>query len=213
MRKKIKFVLSVLTVFLFTVPFLAACKKNHDFKSDVVDTATDYVLIEMDGTSDRDGQGQILIHLLPEYAPITVSNFKKLVGEHFYDGLTFHRVVDGFVIQAGDPLGTGFGGSKETIIGEFSENGIDNGLSHKRGVVSMARSSDSMNSASSQFFICNNDNPSLDGTYAAFGRVIYGMDEVDRIAKVEKDELDRPIKPVVMKRVCFISEEAGARFQ
>lgn len=126
--------------------------------------------------------GKITIELKPEVAPITVENFKKLVNEHFYDGLTFHRIMEGFMIQGGDPLGNGTGGSDETIKGEFSQNGFENKLSHTRGVVSMARSNDP-DSASSQFFIVHEDSTFLDGQYAAFGVVTDGMDVVDKIAK------------------------------
>ena len=124
--------------------------------------------------------GDIYAELYPEYAPLTVQNFLNLVGEKFYDGLTFHRIINGFMIQGGDPLGNGTGGSSEKIKGEFSQNGIDNPLKHDRGVLSMARSSD-MDSASSQFFIMHAEAPHLDGSYAAFGRVLCGMPAVDRI--------------------------------
>lgn len=129
--------------------------------------------------------GKITIELKPEIAPITVENFKKLVSEHFYDGLTFHRIMEGFMIQGGDPLGNGTGGSDETIKGEFSQNGFENKLSHTRGVISMARSSDP-DSASSQFFIVHQDSTFLDGQYAAFGVVTDGMDVVDKIAEDAK---------------------------
>ena len=115
-------------------------------------------------------------------APITVKNFLKLVDEKFYDGLTFHRIIDGFMIQGGDPLGNGTGGSEETIKGEFSANGVTNSISHTRGTISMARSQD-MNSASSQFFIVQTDATYLDGSYAGFGHVTEGMDIVDKICK------------------------------
>ena len=118
--------------------------------------------------------GEIKLELDADVAPITVTNFIKLVNEGFYDGLTFHRVIDGFMIQGGDPDGDGTGGSKETIKGEFSSNGVTNNLSHKRGVISMARSNE-MNSASSQFFIMHEDNTNLDGNYAAFGKVTSGI--------------------------------------
>lgn len=126
--------------------------------------------------------GTIEADLYDELAPITVENFKKLVGEKFYDGLTFHRIMDGFMIQGGDPKGDGTGGSSETIKGEFSQNGVENNLSHTRGVLSMARSQD-MNSASSQFFIVHKDSTFLDGQYAGFGMVTKGMEVVDKIAK------------------------------
>ena len=126
--------------------------------------------------------GKITLELDKENAPITVDNFVKLVNNKFYDGLTFHRIIDGFMIQGGDPNKDGTGGSKETIKGEFKNNGVNNTISHKRGVISMARSSDA-NSANSQFFIMHKDNINLDGSYAAFGHVISGMDVVDTIVK------------------------------
>jgi peptidyl-prolyl cis-trans isomerase B (cyclophilin B) len=128
------------------------------------------------------GGGKIDIELDPSAAPITVENFLKLVNEGFYDGLTFHRIIKGFMIQGGDPLGNGTGGSDETIKGEFESNGVDNPISHVRGVISMARSQ-SPDSASSQFFITNADAFNLDGEYAAFGTVISGMDVVDQISE------------------------------
>ena len=126
--------------------------------------------------------GVIKLELDPATAPITVANFVKLAKEGFYDGLTFHRIIAGFMIQGGDPEGNGNGGSGENIKGEFSANGVENNISHKRGVISMARNSVSMDSASSQFFICQEDSPHLDGNYAAFGHVTEGMDVVDAIA-------------------------------
>ena len=152
--------------------------------------------------------GDILIELYPETAPITVANFKKLVSEGFYDGIIFHRIVPGFVIQGGDPDGTGYGGSKETIKGEFAANGVNNPLSHTRGVVSMARTTDP-NSASSQFFIVLSDDytAALDGSYAAFGKVIEGMDVADKIAAVKTDTNDKPISDVVIEKAVMESAE------
>ncbi len=126
--------------------------------------------------------GTIEVELDADAAPITVTNFVNLANSGFYNGLTFHRVIDGFMIQGGDPKGDGTGGSSETIKGEFSRNGIENNISHIRGTISMARSS-ANNSASSQFFIMQKDTPSLDGQYAAFGTVTSGMDIVDKICK------------------------------
>lgn len=129
---------------------------------------------------DIKSYGTITVELDEDAAPITVANFKKLVNEGFYDGLTFHRIIKGFMMQGGDPLGNGTGGSDETIKGEFSANGVENNLSHTRGAVSMARSQD-YNSASSQFFIVQKDSTYLDGQYACFGYVTDGMDVVDNI--------------------------------
>lgn len=125
--------------------------------------------------------GVMKLELYPEVAPITVENFKRLIKDGFYDGLTFHRIISGFMIQGGDPLGTGMGGADENIKGEFSSNGVTNNLSHKRGVISMARAQDK-NSASSQFFICHGDSDSLDGDYAAFGMLTEGFDVLDKLA-------------------------------
>lgn len=125
--------------------------------------------------------GTIEVELDPKEAPLTCENFIELANEGFYDNLTFHRIMKGFMIQGGDPNGDGTGGSEKTVKGEFSSNGVENSLSHERGVISMARSSDK-DSASSQFFICDADDPFLDGDYAAFGKVIEGMDVVDKIA-------------------------------
>ena len=135
--------------------------------------------------------GIIDIELNEEVAPITCENFKKLVGQGFYNGLTFHRVIPGFMIQGGCPEGTGMGGPGYCIKGEFFFNGVKNDLKHKRGVLSMARSS-SPNSAGSQFFIMHADAKHLDGQYAAFGKVTSGMDVVDAIASVQTDRNDRP---------------------
>ena len=145
----------------------------------------------------------IKIELCPEAAPKTCENFEKLVREGFYDGLIFHRVISGFMIQGGDPTGTGCGGSKDTIPGEFRANGHKNDLSHKRGVISMARTNDP-NSASSQFFIMHADGEFLDGNYAAFGHVTEGMDAVDRIAAAQTDFRDKPIKEQRMRKVEII---------
>lgn len=166
---------------------------------------SDFVDIRMDSGA------HIVIELLPDTAPATVANFQKLVGAGFYDGLVFHRVIDGFMIQGGDPEGTGLGGAPDRISGEFASNGFDNTLSHRRGVVSMARSQDP-NSASSQFFICQADSTFLDGDYAAFGRVLSGMDEVDRIARLKTDAADRPQAVPVMKSVRMVlpAEPSGA---
>lgn len=126
--------------------------------------------------------GVISVELDADIAPITVTNFMNLAQEGFYDGLTFHRIIEGFMIQGGDPTGTGMGGSENTIKGEFSANGVDNSLSHTRGVISMARAQD-YDSASSQFFIVQQDSTYLDGQYAAFGVVTDGMDIVDQICE------------------------------
>lgn len=160
---------------------------------------TNTVEIEM-----ADG-GKIVVELDEKSAPVTVKNFQKLVSQHFYDGLIFHRVISGFMIQGGDPQGTGMGGSKETIKGEFRVNGVSNPISHERGVISMARSQ-FYNSASSQFFICHADAKFLDGQYAAFGKVVEGMDVVDGIALTQTDYNDRPLKEQRMKQIVFVKQ-------
>ncbi len=145
----------------------------------------------------------ILIVLSNDQTPITIANFQKLVRQHFYDGIIFHRVIPNFMIQGGDPTGTGFNGSDEKIKGEFNANGVQNDLKHTRGVVSMARAND-MNSASSQFFICTVEYPSLDGNYAAFGKVFAGMSAVDKIEQTETDSNDRPVVDQKIKSIRFI---------
>ena len=152
------------------------------------------VIIEMEGGKE------IELELCPEAAPKTVANFESLVKEGFYDGLTFHRVIPGFMIQGGDPLGNGMGGSEKKIVGEFRANGFANPIKHERGVISMARAYDP-NSASSQFFIMHANAPHLDGQYAAFGRVVSGIEVVDEIASIPTDYSDRPKIAVRMKRV------------
>ena len=149
---------------------------------------------------DMDSYGTIEVELFEECAPITVKNFLKLVDNKFYDGIIFHRVIEGFMIQGGDPNGIGIGGSKDKIKGEFLSNGIKNELSHSRGVISMARTNDP-NSASSQFFIMHKDGEFLDGSYAAFGVVTKGIEVVDKIASVKTDLRDKPLQDVVMKSI------------
>ena len=144
--------------------------------------------------------GTITVKLYGQQAPITVNNFVNLAKSGFYDGLCFHRVIPGFMIQGGDPLGNGMGGSDEKIKGEFKANGVNNELKHERGVISMARSFDK-NSASSQFFIMHKNAPHLDGSYAAFGRVVSGIEVVDEIASIPTDYSDRPKIAVRMKKV------------
>ena len=144
--------------------------------------------------------GVITLELDATAAPITVANFEKLVKEGFYDGLIFHRVIAGFMIQGGDPTGTGMGGSKEEIKGEFAMNGVNNPIRHERGVISMARTQ-APNSASSQFFICHADAFFLDGQYAAFGKVVDGIEVVDRIASVDTDFRDKPVVDQQIKTI------------
>lgn len=148
---------------------------------------------------------KIALELYPDIAPITVENFVNLANEGFYDGLIFHRVIAGFMIQGGDPMGIGIGGSGNNIKGEFAANGVNNPLSHKRGVISMARSQN-FDSASSQFFIMHADGEFLDGQYAAFGKVTDGIEVVDEIASVATDRNDKPLTEQKMASVAIIEK-------
>ncbi|MDO5438923.1 MAG: peptidylprolyl isomerase [Erysipelotrichaceae bacterium] len=148
---------------------------------------------------------EMVAELYPEIAPVTVENFLKLVNKGFYNGLTFHRVIPGFMIQGGCPLGTGTGGPGWSIKGEFRANGFANNLKHTAGVLSMARAYDP-NSAGSQFFIMHKDAPHLDGQYAAFGKLVSGMEVVDRIAMVPTDFRDKPFEPQVIESMTVVEE-------
>ena len=152
---------------------------------------------------EMENGGVITLELYPDKAPKTVANFEKLVKEGFYDGLIFHRVISGFMIQGGDPTGTGMGGSEEEIPGEFAANGFENPVSHVRGVISMARTNDP-NSARSQFLIMHKDGTVLDGQYAAFGKVVDGIEVVDEIAEVETNAMDKPLKEQKIKKATII---------
>ncbi len=175
--------------------------------------SNDVVEQSADGAAETLTDNQFVITLYPEFAPITCENFESLVTDGFYNGLTFHRVIEGFMAQGGDPEGTGMGGNSRTIYGEFSQNGFEkNTLSHTRGVVSMARAMDP-DSASSQFFICySDDDVFLDGQYAAFGRVTEGMNVVDDYLKVERSvsngELSSPNTPIAMDTVEMIDKDS-----
>lgn len=149
---------------------------------------------------DMGEYGTMEAELFPEVAPITVANFLALTEQGFYNGIIFHRVISGFMIQGGDPKGTGTGGSDKTIRGEFKANGVNNPLQHTRGVLSMARTM-FPDSASSQFFIMHQDAPHLDGSYAAFGVVTKGIETVDKIAAVKTNAMDKPVKPIVIQKL------------
>lgn len=151
-------------------------------------------VIEMENGNKMAGE------LYEDIAPVTVANFEELANDGFYDGLIFHRVIPGFMIQGGDPLGNGTGGPGYAIKGEFKSNGFDNNLKHERGVLSMARSMNP-NSAGSQFFIMTDDAPHLDGMYASFGKITSGMEEADRIVSVDRDMMDKPREDQVIKQV------------
>lgn len=180
--------------------------------SDKKDSSSEKAEASQGDAQDTAAAGDsFIITLYPDVAPLTCENFEKLVKEDFYDGLTFHRVVDDFMAQGGDPSGNGTGGSDETVKGEFSQNGVDNTLSHQRGVVSMARSQDN-DSASSQFFICYGDCSFLDGQYAAFGEVTEGMEVVDSFLEVERSmggdgAVSAPNTPIVMNDVEMIDDD------
>jgi len=193
----------IFSVILIVCLLMCGCSKDtskgiiEKISYEETNEITNYVKLETT-------KGIILVELYPDIAPITVENFQNLVNEKFYDGLIFHRVIKDFMIQGGDPEGTGLGGSSKTIKGEFKNNGVNNDLSHTRGVISMARNSISMDSASSQFFIVQKDSTYLDGDYAAFGKVIAGMDVVDKIASVNVDSNDKPTSIQKIKSIRFI---------
>lgn len=189
--KKILYSMSYLImIFVLSITLLGCDKASTDITKSTsnsnIKEEKKYMTGKHNIKIEVEDYGDIEVELDADTAPITVTNFIKLVNEGFYDGLTFHRIIDGFMIQGGDPKGNGTGGSDEKIKGEFSANGVENNISHKRGVISMARASYSMDSASSQFFIVHEDSEFLDGQYAAFGHVTSGMDVVDKICdKVE----------------------------
>ncbi len=166
--------------------------------ADAVDAKT---VEKMNATITIEGMGDIKLELYPSKAPQTVSNFTTLAREGFYDGLIFHRVIEGFMIQGGDPTGTGTGGPGYAIKGEFAANGFENDIVHERGVVSMARKEKPMDSAGSQFFIMHQDKPHLDGLYAAFGKVTSGMDIVDKIAMTQTNGSDKPVNDIVIEKI------------
>ena len=199
-----KKIIALILATLCALSLVSCYQGYYQIKPEKVEGATNYVQIEMES-------GEIIkIELYPDVAPITVGNFKKLVKEGFYDGLTFHRVINGFMIQCGDPTGTGLGGSDETIRGEFAANGFKNDLAHERGVISMGRKSTGYDTASSHFFICHETNSkvsSLDGQYATFGRVYEGMDVVDRITSCRTDANDKPVNDQVIKSVTFLKNK------
>ncbi len=233
-----KIICLILALVLCAAVFTACGKNTLPEGYSESESETDFVVI------DVDGYGQMIVELYPDIAPVTVANFKKLVAEGFYNGLIFHRVISDFMIQGGDPEGTGMGGSDEDITGEFSLNGIENPLKHEKGVISMARSGSNYeqylsvytyeqlakefkkqagvditaeeieadvkkacNSASSQFFIMHKTTSSLDGNYAAFGRVVYGLEVVDKIAAVDTNSSDKPLEDVVMTSVRFVNAD------
>nr|WP_071394700.1 peptidylprolyl isomerase [Bacillus tuaregi] len=167
-------------------------KERNDYSSEVAENPIVTITMENDE--------KIVLELEPKVAPNTVANFISLVEQGYYDGLIFHRVIPDFMIQGGDPEGTGTGGPGYTIAGEFTSNGFENNLTHERGVISMARTGDP-DSAGSQFFIMTKESPHLDGEYTAFGKVIEGMETVDKIVSAERNSADKPLEDQKMKSV------------
>lgn len=203
--KSIYFILSIVAI----VVLLAGCgaaKEDTNTASDAEEkkeTKEDYSTKVSENpivTITMNNDEKIVIELEPKTAPNTVANFISLIEDGYYDGLIFHRVIPGFMIQGGDPSGNGSGGPGYSIRGEFSKNGFENNLKHERGVISMARTGDP-NSAGSQFFIMAEASPHLDGDYAAFGKVLEGMETVDSIISVERDKRDKPLEDQIMKKV------------
>lgn len=202
-----KFVFKIAALAIMAAVVLSACSKSADVKPTAIpqnkgETAFDESLTEnaLPITITLTTGEEIKAELYPDVAPITVENFTKLIDENFFDGLIFHRVIEGFMIQGGGYDIDGNQKATDAIKGEFSANGVENNLKHTRGVLSMARTS-VMDSASSQFFIMHEDAPHLDGQYAAFGMVTEGMDVVDRIAAVETDASDKPIEDIVIETI------------
>ncbi len=225
MKKILK---GIILISLVLVLFGCGSKRELNYIIDTDDNGT--TIYEIEGSKYVESEeatnlvkisvpayGIIIAELYPEIAPITVDNFKKLVGEHFYDDMIFHRVIKDFMIQTGDPSGTGTGGSAVSIKGEFSDNGVTNDLSHTRGVLSMARqgalvdTEETMNSATSQFFIVHKDSLHLDGKYAAFGKVIHGLDVVDAVATTNTNTNDKPIMNQVLENIRFVKEYEEAK--
>lgn len=196
-----KYMLLMLTAIAMLV--IAACGDDKTAENDKQVTTGDYANDVKENpivTITMENDQQIVIELEPKTAPNTVANFISLVEDGFYDGLIFHRVIPGFMVQGGDPDGTGMGGPDYAIKGEFSSNGFENTLTHERGVLSMARSQHP-DSAGSQFFIMTEAAPHLDGEYASFGKVTEGMDVVDQIVAAERDGNDKPLEDQKMKKV------------
>ena len=199
--KRIK--LMIMSVLLAVVLAAAGCTAKETEQTEKMENSSQYPI----ATITMENGGTIVLELYPDIAPITVANFISLANSGFYDGVIFHRVISGFMIQGGDPDGLGTGGPGYTIKGEFTNNRVQNDISHERGVISMARQGNpyfpemAYNTAGSQFFIMHADSPFLDGDYAAFGRVVEGMDTVDRIASCRTDGNDRPLEDQKMASV------------
>lgn len=212
MTMKKKTMLALLSLFLF-IFIVSGCGSQIEEEAEQLEAEIESDTGTNEGDNDNlnkeenpvvtitmENDDQIAVELYPDIAPNTVNNFISLVEDGFYDETIFHRVIPDFMIQGGDPDGTGTGGPGYSIKGEFSSNGFSNDLKHTRGVISMARSQDP-DSAGSQFFIMVSDSPHLDGDYAAFGEVIEGMETVDDIVSVERDDHDKPLEDQVMKKI------------
>lgn len=219
MRKYLKYVLCLCLLFM-----LCGCseeEKKINYSTEKLNGKTIYNIenkkyIESEEATnyikiDVNNYGIMIAELYPEVAPITVENIKELIKAKFYDGIIFHRVIKDFMIQTGDPTGTGIGGSEKEIKGEFEINGIKNNISHIRGVLSMARrgsnpeTEDTLNSASSQFFIVHQDSYFLDGSYASFGKLLNGYDILDKIATTSTDQNDKPLNDIKMNSIRFVT--------
>ena len=190
-----KRILSALLALVLLASLLVSCNK-----AEIAAEETNFVMITVKG------YGEMIVELYPDVAPITVKNFKKLVSEGFYDGLIFHRVIEGFMIQGGGFTASYSQKQAASIKGEFAANGVENNLKHTRGVISMARTND-MNSASSQFFICQENYDYGNGQYAAFGKVVKGIAVVDKIAAVSTNYNDQPLSDVVIESIRFVNYE------
>ncbi len=219
MRKYLKYVLCLCLLFM-----LCGCseeEKKMNYSTEKLNGKTIYNIenkkyIESEEATnyikiDVNNYGIMIAELYPKVAPITVENIKELIKAKFYDGIIFHRVIKDFMIQTGDPTGTGMGGSEKEIKGEFEINGIKNNISHTRGVLSMARrgsnpeTEDTLNSASSQFFIVHQDSNFLDGSYASFGKLLNGYDILDKIATTSTDQNDKPLNDIKMNSIRFVT--------
>lgn len=206
MFKRKRILITFITILALLIGMTTGCKVKEENKpSETTPQDSGKVDYHKDNnpvvTIVMENNKVIKIELYPQIAPNTVNNFISLIDKGFYNGIIFHRVIPGFMVQGGDPEGTGIGGPGYNIKGEFSINNFENQLSHNRGIISMARRGGSYDSAGSQFFIMVEDVPSLDGKYASFGKVIEGMEAVDEIVNVERDAYDKPLKDIVMKKV------------
>lgn len=196
MKRKVNVILLMLLTVLIIFTGCSAKKEVKEPEISEKDIKKENPIVTIE-TNDKE---KILIELYPNIAPNTVNNFVSLINKGYYDGLDFHRVIPGFMIQGGDPDGNGSGGPGYGIKGEFEKNGIKNDIEHTRGIISMARSTDP-DSAGSQFFIVVEDSSHLNGEYAGFGKVIEGMEAVDKIVNSERDKNDKPLKPQIIKKV------------